>query len=270
MPIAGGVAGYPPIGGHPAVDGGLPVPAAAAVSGHPRMRGWPAPIALVVVGGLMLVPGHPRTRGWPAVRLLADCGGFSLLEVLVALGIFLVVSVGALGLLGAAAAGGFQETAAPALTAGRRAKDLTVAGVYLQSLNDYLSSLDDSVWEAVLAGWAPGAHEQAYCLTHTGAACGSGEPVPPAAWGAYPLPPSAPFQLPWTELRIAVTRLSWDCDTRRFAEAPVSAAPDELIRVRSILRWRIRDEVRALAPAGGGLERVLAHRPAVGVQEACP
>lgn len=209
-------------------------------------------------------------RARPAIPDLAGSGGFSLLEVLVALGIFLVVCLGTLGLLGAAAAGGFQETAAPALTAGRRAKDLTAAAVYLQGLNDYLSALDDPVWDAVLAGWPSGTYEQTYCLRSTGAPCAGGEPMPPVSWGAYPLPPSAPFQLPWTELRIVVQRRTWDCAVGRFAESPAQAAPDTLIRIRSTLRWKIKDEVRSLAPSGGGLDRVLPYRPPLGAQEACP
>jgi prepilin-type N-terminal cleavage/methylation domain-containing protein len=197
--------------------------------------------------------------------------GFSLIEVLVAVGIFLVVSVGTLGILGATATGGFQETSPTALGTGRRAKDLTVAAVYLQGLHDYLASLEDSAWDAVLAGWAAGATGQSYCIQPGGLSCDGGAPPPPAAFGAYPLPPSAPYQLPWTALQIAVQRWRWDCAARRFSLAPSREAPESVIRIHTTLSWRIKDDLRTVSRPGGGLERFLPYRPpAITPEVVCP
>jgi hypothetical protein len=194
-----------------------------------------------------------------------------LIEVVVAVGIFLVVSIGTLSVLGATATGGFQETSPTALSAGRRAKDLTVAAVYLQGLHDYLASLNDPVWDTVLGGWAPGTSGQAYCVRPGGAACDTGESVPPVVLGTYPLPPSAPYQLPWVALRLLIQRWTWDCDARRFSLAPSRSAPDLIVRIHSTLHWRVKDEVRALTPSGGGLARFLPyHASAVTPEEACP
>jgi prepilin-type N-terminal cleavage/methylation domain-containing protein len=196
--------------------------------------------------------------------------GFSLIEVLVAVGIFLVVSVGTLGILGATAAGGFQEASPTALSTGRRAKDLTVAAVYLHGLDDYLASLADPIWDAVLSGWAPGATGQSYCLEPGGSPCGGGEPMPPLALGAYPLPPSAPYQLPWIALRIIVQRWTWDCAARRFSLTPAQGAPDLLVRIHTTLSWRVKQDLRTLAPSGG-LDRFLPYRPsAIAPAELCP
>jgi prepilin-type N-terminal cleavage/methylation domain-containing protein len=197
--------------------------------------------------------------------------GFSLIEVLVAVGIFLVVSVGTLSILGATAAGGFQETSLTALSTARRAKDLTVAAVYLQGLHDYLASLDDSAWDAVLGDWAPGTTGQSYCIQPGRLSCDGGEPVPPPALGVYPIPSSAQYQLPWTALRIIVQRWTWDCATRRFSLTPLQAAPDLLLRLHTVLSWRVKDDLRTLAPSGGGLDRFLAYRPAlITPEEVCP
>lgn len=198
-------------------------------------------------------------------------GGFSLIEVLVAVCIFLVVSVGTLGILGATATGGFQETSPTALSTGRRAKDLTVAATYLQGLNDYLASLDDSAWDSVLAGWAVGATGQSYCIQPGGSSCDGGEPPPPAEFGAYPLPPSAPYQLPWTALHIAVQRWRWDCAARRFSLTPAQEAPEFLIRIHTTLSWRIKDDLRTVSRSGGGPERFLPYRPsAITPEVVCP
>jgi hypothetical protein len=191
--------------------------------------------------------------------------------VLVAVGIFLMVSVGTLGILGATAAGGFQETSPTALTTGRRAKDLTAAAVYLQGLHDYFASLDDSAWDRVLGAWPAAATGQTYCLQPGGSACGGGETPPPAALGGYPLPPSAPYQLPWTTLRITVQRWEWDCDARRFALAPARTTPERLVRIQTTLVWQVKNDVRTLAPGGGGLVRFLPYHPSTSAEEvACP
>src|SRR3989304_6906349 len=109
-----------------------------------------------------------RTTRAPGRRAGRD-QGFSLIEVLVALGIFAVISVGVLSVLGATAVGGFQDASPTALATGRRAKDLTVAGVYLQALHDYLASQDEMAWDAVFATWPPGATDRPYRLPPGGA-----------------------------------------------------------------------------------------------------
>src|SRR4030067_39285 len=100
----------------------------------------------------------------PSARHAKGDRGFSLIEVLVALGIFAVVSVGVLSVLGATAAGGFQDASPTALTTGRRAKDLTAAAADLQAMHDYLASQDEMVWDAVLATWPPRATDRTYCI----------------------------------------------------------------------------------------------------------
>jgi prepilin-type N-terminal cleavage/methylation domain-containing protein len=208
----------------------------------------------------------------PAARLAGREHGFSLIEVLVALGIFTVVCVGVLSVLGTTVSGGFQDASPTALTTGRRAKDLTVAAVYLQALHDYLASQDDAVWSAVFSAWPPGAVEQIYCIGPGGASCGGGEPTLPAILGRYPLPQAAPYQLTWTVLRIVVQRWHWDCTATRYAANPALTTPDLLVRVRSTLLWRFKGEVRTLTPGDGGVDRFLPYGSSVPApsDEVCP
>jgi prepilin-type N-terminal cleavage/methylation domain-containing protein len=184
-------------------------------------------------------------------------GGFTLVEVLVALGIFAVVSIGVLSLLGGAVAGGVQDAAPTALATGRQAKDLTVAGVYLQALHDHLASQDDSVWNVVFSTWPPGTAEQTYCLSSGGPSCAGGEPTLPAALGDHPVPASAPFQLNWLEVRIVIQRWFWDCDAARYAPNRPIPTEEMLVHVNSTLSWRFRRQARSLAPGGRGIERFL-------------
>src|SRR5574341_495382 len=180
--------------------------------------------------------------------------GFSLIEVLVALGIFGVVCVGVLSVLGATAAGGFQDASPTALTTGRRAKDVTVAAVYLQALHDHLASEDEAAWNALLSTWPPGTNEQAYCVSPGGLPCGGGEPTLPAVLGDYPLPQAAPYQMAWTTLRVLVQRWFWDCAATRYAAPPAATTSDSLVHVRSTLSWRFKGETRVLMPADGGVD----------------
>jgi len=198
--------------------------------------------------------------------------GFSLIEVLVALGIFAVVCVGVVSILGATAAGGLQDASPTALSTGRRAKDLTAAAVYLQALHDYLATLDNAVWGALFTAWLPGVDEQIYCIGPGRSSCGGAEPTPPAIVGSYPLPRTAPYQLHWTTLRILVQRWHWDCATTRFAARPVRTTPDVLIHVRSTLSWRFKGEARTLTSGDGGVDRFLPYESPVAVpfDETCP
>lgn len=198
--------------------------------------------------------------------------GFSLIEVLVALGIFAVVCVGVLSVLGATAAGGFQDASPTALTTGRRAKDLTVAAVYLQALHDYLASQDAAVWNALFSAWLPGVDEQIYCVGPGRSSCAGGEPALPAVLGSYPLPQAAPYQLAWTTLNILIQRWDWDCAAIRYAPGSALTTPDLLVRVRSTLRWRFKGEVRALTSDDGGVDRFLPYGSPVSApsDEVCP
>jgi prepilin-type N-terminal cleavage/methylation domain-containing protein len=203
-------------------------------------------------------------------RPAASCQGFSLIEVLVAVGIFLIVSVGTLSILGATAAGGLQDASPTALTAGRRAKDLTAAAIYLQGLHDYLGSLDAAAWDAVLGSWPPGAAGQTYCIQPEGQTCGGGDPVPPTALGPIPLPPSVSYQLPWVALRLVVQRWTWDCEAHRFSRAPSTATADLLVSIHSTLHWRVKSQLQTLSTSGGGLERFLPYRPsAITAEDVC-
>jgi len=202
----------------------------------------------------MWISSPPRSAGE---------GGFSFIEVLVALGIFLVVSVGVLSVLGATTAGGLQDAAPTALAAGRRAKDLTVAAVYVQALHDYLASQEEAVWNAVFDSWPSGAVEQTYCIRSDGAPCGGGEPVPPAFLGGYPRPETEPYQFTWTILRIAVQRWFWDCAAKRYTFAPPSPTRDLLVRIHTTLFWRLRGELRTLTPGSGGVDRFLPYGSSV-------
>ena len=193
----------------------------------------------------------------PSARHAKGDRGFSLIEVLVALGIFAVVSVGVLSVLGATAAGGFQDASPTALTTGRRAKDLTVAAVYLQALHDYLASQDEMVWDALFATWPPGATDRTYCIRPGGTPCDGGEPVLPVLLGGYPVPESTPYQLNWTMVRIVIERWFWDCSMKRYAPERSLPTRDLLVRVHSTLLWRFKDEVRSLAPGGRGVDRFL-------------
>lgn len=198
--------------------------------------------------------------------------GFFLIEVLVALGIFAIVSIGALSVLGATAAGGFQDASPTALTTGRQAKDLTVAGVYLQALHDYLASQDDTVWDAVFATWPPGATEQTYCIRPGGTPCDGGEPVLPTLLGDYPIPESPPYQLNWTMVRILIQRWFWNCAPKRYAPDRPLPTRDVLVRVHSTLLWRFKDAIRTLAPGGRGVDRFLPYGSSVPLPsgEVCP
>ena len=211
-----------------------------------------------------------RTTRSPGRRAGRD-QGFSLIEVLVALGIFAVISVGVLSVLGATAVGGFQDASPTALATGRRAKDLTVAGVYLQALHDYLASQDEMAWDAVFATWPPGATDRIYCIRPGGTPCGAGEPALPVLLGDYPIPEATPYQLNWTVVRILIQRWYWDCATNRYAPDRKVTTPDLLVRVHSSLTWQFKDEVRTLAPGGQGVDRFLSYHPPVPLPlaEAC-
>ncbi len=104
-----------------------------------------------------------NTRCIPSTHRRGE-SGFTLIEVLVALTLVAVISVGAVGIVGGSAAGGLQEGAPTAVAAGRLAKDLTAAGVALQALHDYLAAQDAAAWAAAFADWPPGATERTYCV----------------------------------------------------------------------------------------------------------
>lgn len=213
-------------------------------------------------GSIQRVPGVNPGPGETA---------FTLIEVIVALALFAIVSVGALGILGATAAGGFLDASPTALAAGRRAKDLTAATVYLQALQDYLAAQEGAVWTAVLATWPPGATEQTYCLLPGGAPCEGRAPVLPAVLGNVPVPGSLSYQLNWITLRVTIQRWSWDCAVRRYAPGDATASGDVLLRVQTTLTWRFLGQPRTLTAAGRGLDRFVPYRPDIALPpaEAC-
>ncbi len=199
------------------------------------------------------------THSAPSTRRRGD-SGFTLIEVLVALTVVAVLSVGAFGIVAGSAVGGLQEGGPVAVAAGRRAKDLTAAGVALQALHDYLAIQDGAVWDAAFSDWPPGATERTYCVRLGRASCAGSDPPLPATFGEYPLPGSHPYQLDWVELRVAVQRWFWDCASRRYAPNG-SPTDDFLVRVRSDLTWRFRGQLRTLVPGDPDLDRFLPFRP---------
>lgn len=189
-----------------------------------------------------------------------------------ALAVFAAVTVGALTTLGATAAGGLQDASPTALLTNRRAKDLTVAGVYLQALQDYLTSLDAAAWDVLLAGWPPGTAEQTYCLRTDAAGCeGSDRPLPPLLADA-PMPESHPYQLDRATARMHIRPWFWDCAGRRYAPDPTPRTDDRLIHVRATVLWRFGDEVRTFAADEPGVDRLLSPpSPAASLpKEVCP
>lgn len=175
--------------------------------------------------------------------------GFTLLEILISLVIFAVIVVGALGVLGAADAGGFLEGFPSAFVTARVARDYTAASIYLQSFQEYVHSIGG-------ASATPGT----YCK---GTGCGP-EVELPAGLAGYPMPPGQPYQIQWTRLDVLIEQWHWNdsADTdgagpdlgktycligsTGCGDDPEIADHEYVTRVRTTLTWTLRGTPRTL------------------------
>lgn len=157
--------------------------------------------------------------------------GFTLIEIIVSLAIFLMIVVGSLGVLGASNSGlvgGFPT----ALGAGRSARDITAASVYLQAFQEFVAGV----------GNAQMGTPNVYNCTPGGASW-SCSPSLPASLSSAPQPVTAPYELAWSQMNITTERWYWN-GTAYANGAPVTT--DSLMRVRSTLTWSLGATVRTL------------------------
>ncbi len=159
--------------------------------------------------------------------------GFTLIEIVVSLAIFLVIVVGAFGVLSASNVGALGAFPT-AFGTGRDAMDITTASVYLQALQEYAASQGSAAMGAPLS----------YTCTPGGGSW-SCTPALPAGLTSAPQPTSQPFELAWTQLVIDVSRWNWDSGTSKYISGG-SSTTDNLIRVRSTLSWKMGTVGRAL------------------------
>jgi prepilin-type N-terminal cleavage/methylation domain-containing protein len=152
--------------------------------------------------------------------------GFTLIEIVISLALFLVITLGASGMIGLSNVGG-PGAFPTAFGVGRAAKDVTVASVYLQSLQEYAAS------QGSTAMGSP----STYTCTPNGVAWSCTPSLPTGLTGA-PQPSAQPFELQWTQLLIGVSRWNWDSTSSKYSTAAPSTT-DNLIRVRSTLTWQV-------------------------------
>lgn len=163
--------------------------------------------------------------------------GFTLVEIVVALAIFLMIVVGTLSVLGASNQGGFMESFPTAFGTGRAAKDITAASVYLQAFQEYVGSQGSSQ-----------AANGTYTCTPPGLTC---TPALPGTFAAGPAPSSQPYELNWTTMVVLIDTWNWDQTNLRYCVigSPGCAATvtsDALVHVRSTLTWQSRTLTRSL------------------------
>jgi prepilin-type N-terminal cleavage/methylation domain-containing protein len=183
---------------------------------------------------------------------MRDQQGFTLIEILVSVAIFAMLVIGALGVLGAAGAGGFLEGFPSGLATARTARDITAAGVFLESFQEYVATKDDATFI-----------EGGYC---EGVGCGvdagcTGSALSGSGITGYPTPPGETYQLAWRCLGVTVEKWYWDDTTDTdgagsdkgkvycvFASTGCSAVvtTEYLTRVRTRLTWRLRNVDRTI------------------------
>lgn len=174
-------------------------------------------------------------------------GGFTLIEILVAMAIFAVIVIGALGVLGAADVGGFLEGFPTGVVTTRVARDTTAASVYLQAFEEFAATKDDAT---LVAG--------SYC---DGPDCTGGSAIASSGLSGYPPPPAEIYQLDWRMLEVTIQRWHWDDTLDTDGAGPdkgkvycIPAPPncsattdtEYLVRVNAKLTWRLRGVNRTL------------------------
>lgn len=187
--------------------------------------------------------------------MIRDERGLTLIEILVALAIFAVVIAGALGSVGAHTAGGLLEAFPTGLLTGRVAKDMTVAGTYLQGLQEYAAA---NVGSVVVAGVS-----KLYCTAGSGSCvqpaelnqwcpgnryAGDMATGEPAGLSGALTAEAEPYQLDWNVLYVLVEQWHWDDSPS--AKKYTSTAPaggESLVRVCSVLIWDLKDQARVIS-----------------------
>lgn len=182
--------------------------------------------------------------------------GLTLIEILIALAIFGVVIAGALGSVGATSSGGLMELLPTGQLTGRVAKDMTVAGTYLQGLQEFVAAHVDTiivngvprlyctqgsgscVTPTALTQWCPG-NSYAGSMTTT---------AQPAGLSGAQTPGVEPYQLDWNTLYVLVEQWHWDDSSGMKKYTSTAPADGEsLVRVCSVLAWDLKDQVRVIS-----------------------
>lgn len=164
-------------------------------------------------------------------------GGFTLAEVMVSLGLFALIAVGSLGILGSVEVGGPLAAAPTAVGAVRLARDHTAAALYLHAVQEVLSA-------RTAAQLPPGT----YCR---GEDCPPSLPFPDEL-ADVPPPPTGPSQISRLRLLVTVEHWHWDASAEGhycLVGSPgcgAGPASEFLTRVRSTLTWEFRGFLRTL------------------------
>jgi prepilin-type N-terminal cleavage/methylation domain-containing protein len=156
--------------------------------------------------------------------------GFTLIEVLIALAVFAIIIVGAIGVMGAVNASGLTEGLSTGLVTGRVSKDVTAASTYLQALQEY-----------VAAKGSGSVIPDTYCAGTCGAETALPVDFPtPASQGL-----NQPYQLDWTNVVVLIEWWGWDAGTGQYAPS-LGCSGDCLLRVESTVSWQLKGAPRSV------------------------
>jgi prepilin-type N-terminal cleavage/methylation domain-containing protein len=172
----------------------------------------------------------------------ADERGLTLIEILIALAIFAIIVVGALGAVGAANFG-LTDTFPTALVGGRAAKDYTVASTYLQGFQEFMADYVDTSTIGTLESGSP--------FTFT--------PADTDIFG-FPVPSAQPYQMQWTNMVVEVARWYWDCGSPGQYSPTAASTIDQVIYVQTRLTWSLKGTNRTVE-----VERFVPFRPDIGL-----
>ena len=161
--------------------------------------------------------------------------GFTFIEILIALAIFAIVVVGALGVIGATNAAGLLEGVPTALVTGRTAKDMTAASTYLRGFQEYMAGTVDSTT-------IPGI----YTFDTTAVDI-----------LGYSIPSAQPYQLAWSGMTVTIDTWYWVCGWDYYAPGG-GATGDQLVRVQATLSWVLKG-----APRSVTVDRFVPYRPGI-------